>query len=329
VRGVAYAGLAALVGAELSSRVTDQTLTRNLTILQCGAPLRRPALDDATPLRARDWPDCTPTVDVHRMNYTLIITDKCEGRTLQAVLADRSVPTWRQREILYKLILAIHDMHALGVCHNDLHWENVLVQEVPPTYEPMLFDWDRAVMRDGPPNTDLLDFADFYQTPYYEARDWVSLLSSLLLFYEQGQRSDALLACFLAPETPAEVRERWWYLVAQRHPYSVYISDTTLEWFGPRIEIDRPRLLAYFAARRVWTLSQIRAEYRVEATRMDVVYLNDCLVRMDLSSLTTWSRQEVLEALQTHPAHMNVRTPITRLRHLESFWKLLCAMNGS
>ena len=157
----------------------------------------------------------------------------------------------------------------------------------------------------------------------------MALLSSLLLFYGNGQRSDALLTCFLAPETPAEVRERWWDLVAQRHPYSVYISDKTLEWFGPMIEIDRPRLLAHFAARSVWTLSQIRAEYRAEATRMDVVYLNYCLVRMDLSSLTMWSRREVTEALQTHPAYSTLRTPTARLRHLDSFWKLICAMKGS
>ena len=245
LRGLTYEGLTGFVlgrsGRKLG--VTHKTLLRNLTHMQCEEPSQRPALHQKYPRLA---PQDNATKIVRKMTYTMIVTEKCVGRTLKVVMADPRIKDSLKRHMLGRLIRAVRLMHRLGICHNDLHWDNVLVQESPPTYEPMLFDWDRAQMLTSDSKTSLENVEDMYGVKYSETRDWLFVLSSIVRVYYNYEYVDALLACFVTADTPVDIRNRWWCLVGSVAQDWQCGTDTVLAWFGPYVSVDVDKLLLYF-----------------------------------------------------------------------------------
>jgi hypothetical protein len=240
IRGLSYDELAVVVRTH-TGRVTDEALVRNLTRIQCPKPDRRLTLDTPGPLFGR------PCVTAKLQKYTVIVTEKCVGRTMWKVMHDCRIPLTHKHHILRTLIRVIKQLHIMGISHNDMHWDNVLIQE--DTQEPILFDWDRAQMRAGNEVNPILRDQGmrfmYGTTPYSEARDWLFLFGTLLMTGLYGDR-DALFDCFFGVDTPENVETAWWTLAETAKQAYIFADNTNLTTFAQYIQVDVERLVRYY-----------------------------------------------------------------------------------
>jgi len=97
--------------------------------------------------------------------------------TLARFLQSSSPDAVLRRSLFARLLLAMHQLFLLGVTHNDLHWNNVLISRHSPSdlgyaidgtsyeykrveYSPVIIDWDQAQIK-GRPNPVIEDLYDF------------------------------------------------------------------------------------------------------------------------------------------------------------------------
>jgi hypothetical protein len=140
---------------------------------------------------------------INTRTYSVVVTQSV-GSSPQTMRQFFENPTAENKRVrcclLSRLLLCIHQLHLLKVCHNDLHWDNVLVQKHPSTtltyklgegetfeyqgveYSPVLFDWDLSQMDPGKDRMALNGILQGYdeglfEPPYLPVRDYCKFIA--------------------------------------------------------------------------------------------------------------------------------------------------------
>lgn len=249
--------------------VTQTTLLRNLMIMQCGDPESRPALDDQSLLDPEDIPECSSRDPSYftAMRYTIIVTKKPPGnvRSLLQFVKDPRVPQSEKRATLATTIFANARMHALGLSHNDQHWENILAttmpeaESVPRVYsyqgssyairsrtQPRLFDWDRSQRSPshGEDNRALNGY-DLYRPKYSLERDWLTFYRELHQYRTHIGNlpdQDALFFLFFRADTPSAIAALWRTAMRRRDRWA-FARKSTFRHLRPHVSVDISGLL--------------------------------------------------------------------------------------
>ena len=118
--------------------------------------------------------------------YNILVTESpsCQKIvSLNEFITDQKLPVHDKKSVIARVGLSINFIHNIGLSHNDLHWNNIIVtlKEEPESYEytvndikytfkskfcPVLLDWDRAQWKSGQTNKLLLD-SDIYPQPFF------------------------------------------------------------------------------------------------------------------------------------------------------------------
>ena len=182
-------------------QISHEQLMRNILFSHCGKPYNRPALDsDIT----TDWakenviPKCFRELDAIRRKiesvaeFEVIITElKKDTWSMVQFMHLKNISNTEKYAVVAKLVLCMYKMHQINICHNDIHWQNVLVYYSKDEYKrgyiyneqtyyfdtnwcPLLFDWDKAQINNTNVNNVLLH-VDLYDPPFNPQRDWITL----------------------------------------------------------------------------------------------------------------------------------------------------------
>lgn len=164
---------------ELSALVTDQKTVKN--ILEVASLPRR--LANKLNISKRT---------VTNITYSAIITDTpADTVILFDFLYREDIELEQKLLVLYQLVLLIEKLGEIGISHNDMHWGNVLVAYDPvgfrlrsakAEFRPILFDWDRAQMKEGETNPFLTDEVQLYESPFSKTRDYAIFLYQYIEF---------------------------------------------------------------------------------------------------------------------------------------------------
>ena len=177
---------------------------QEVTLEQLAKSLLASTSDQKKPLlNQRPFVDNENLVEkANNFHYTVVVTESSgdTSKTLLDFYTENSGNTPMLMCLLSRLVLSIHKLHNLGVSHNDMHWDNVLVREhdkvdlnytLSPRdkgykekkfqYEqiqvsPVLFDWDRAEMKVGRSNPELKEYEQLYEPPFSPGRDFCHFL---------------------------------------------------------------------------------------------------------------------------------------------------------
>ena len=148
----------------------------------CGDTTKRPALDKGD--GDEHVSGCDDVVVVpENLQYTIIATRSPENNTnrvmkLSHFVRKPGISFEAKASVIAMTALSIYAMHQMGICHNDQHWDNILVamtakrRHYKYTYDnvlykfntnarPLLFDWDWAQLCEGGSKNEYLN--DFPQ----------------------------------------------------------------------------------------------------------------------------------------------------------------------
>lgn len=270
LRGLSYGQLVEKVVGQYG--VTPTMLLRNLMIMQCGEPGNRPALTDQRPLHPKDIPDCSWLEASHFTDrrYTIIVTKKPPGvvRSLKSTVEDPRLSPCVKRATLAATVLAIENMHARGLSHNDQHWENILTStteepdtsratrryrrqgrtyEIPSGTRPLLFDWDRSQRSEGPRNPELRLYREdgLYRPAFCPERDWLTFFRELCRYEpDLGGYPSSPFSLFFQVGTPEDLVRLWRSLVKKKDTWAFARSETYRK-FAPYIQVDVTGLLRF------------------------------------------------------------------------------------
>jgi hypothetical protein len=250
--------------------VTENSLLRNLMIIQCGNPSIRPALDDLTPITEESIPNCTLSdrIFVENMTYSMIVTKKPAGFVvdLNTFMEDPDITSLEKRATLAKTVIAITKMHEIRISHNDQHWGNILIVDetkyddggyrldghtysLPTSFKPVLFDWDRSQVAGWKPNPVFLGFPDLYKPEYSTARDWFTFYKQILLWHEElfGVEGDAnnetLAKCFFRTDSVSRLIPFWLRLTQKS--FWTFSSKKNLRLLDVHTCVNQRALLKY------------------------------------------------------------------------------------
>ena len=120
-----------------NAQINHEKLMRNLLFSHCGKPNYRPALDsDVITGWAKEnvIPKCFHKLDKIRYElefmtkFEAIITElKKDTMSMEQFISCKNISNKEKYAVVAKLVLCIHKMHQIDICHNDIHWDNVLV----------------------------------------------------------------------------------------------------------------------------------------------------------------------------------------------------------
>lgn len=331
LRDLTYSELAAKVLGTYG--VTEKTLVRNLMIMQCGKPHKRPALDDPKKTTRKDLPNCR-NMDNSRfkaMRYAIMVTKKPKGTVvaLADFVADPDIPSHQKCRTLATVVLAIHRLHGMHISHNDMHWGNILVADrtcdqkrvyefedrtyhIESRYQPLLFDWDRAQIEGDFENQSLSEYAGQFTPSFSTARDWLTLYRALQETYgvlEDRPPVGELFPIFFRATAPPAVHKLWRSVTARRRKWWTFASDSNLQVLQPHVSITTGDLMTFLGcgpqpveqaavANGDGTVSELTPEtlwirYRVKPLLVDLKHLQAVQEKF-----TSWAAIRLLTAQQ-------------------------------
>ena len=225
LKNLTYNNLWSLIKDTLPDNKFQSHLVRNLKYIICQNS-NRPALDDddkSSPLNCN--------LDSKQVKYNILVT-KAPVKNLNCVRTlhhfinyDKDHSEQDEKSVLTRVGFAINAQHHMGISHNDQHWHNILVMEGKETkytykldngdtvsfssrYCPVLFDWDRAQMKEITQDNDinqlLKRMPNTYQGPYFQPGRDVMFFASQLYGMKWITTEQALLDTFFEGNGEAE-----------------------------------------------------------------------------------------------------------------------------
>jgi serine/threonine protein kinase len=141
-------GLLARGGQSLVYRAVDLTLQRDLVIkmsrrpLQVGSPNRELLVNEGRLLCQLDHPGVVRVVDLDFFeDRPYLVMEYIRGKTLRQHLSGRRVPPAEAALLLAQVARAVGHAHALGIVHQDLKPDNILIDL---TGRPRVIDFGLA-----------------------------------------------------------------------------------------------------------------------------------------------------------------------------------------
>jgi hypothetical protein len=268
--------------SELKSFIVDKhnitstkSLVRNLIIMQCGEPSRRPALTDSDyVLTQKDVPYCYNTktkrigINVRNKMYHIVMTKKPDGKVVDlfSFITSTIIEKNVKRMVLGKTLLAIQKLVDMKISHNDMHWKNILVTEhitndtndiyvdknTGVVYSfgtviiPILFDWDRSQVQGKYENASLDSFEHLYKPKYSPYRDLLTFYNMVLKF-ESFIFDDEVIpnlffsSFFKDTANKTEIHE------VIRHMWE-FAEKTNLHYLSQFVRVDMYKILFLFGA---------------------------------------------------------------------------------
>ena len=200
--------------------IKKSNVARNIAYIMCNI-YNRPSLTDnrpsltnnsklleIDPLQLSCFRSVSGSPDHYK--YGIIFTKKPKGDmvvTLDDYMEDHTKRPIDKYNVLLKAVLCIETMHRNGISHNDQHWGNILVaigaDEENKVYtldnmehtfrgskdRPILFDWDRAQIKGGILNKDIVpDIYGIYTPAHEPLRDWYLFFKQLFILYRWNPR---------------------------------------------------------------------------------------------------------------------------------------------
>ena len=252
--------------------ITENQMYRNMVMSLISTKKSRPRLDEPTSFVC----PCEHANVFSNAMYELIITEKKDKSiSLRKFIMLADIDQHEKDSVVGKLVLCIHKMHTMGICHNDMHWENILVIdnnvddkiyayhdiifEFNTRFVPMLFDWDHAELSHGitgidKSNIELLEYDDDIYVPMWnEKRDWITLFLMMYTYMSE----DIIHYFFNDTEKVKKIindideKKKNWY---------ESISYTNMKHFSLYFEMDIKRLVSSLGG-KITTIKKTKKFY--------------------------------------------------------------------